>query len=117
MKRLKFFWPYLTNKNPKIGKNEDTPLHFVACNGLTDVFDFMIEEKQSVEDCLYTNGSHGYITPLHYACINGHAEIIRSLTQKIELNFINQCFFKESLYAAITYGHFDCVKALLEKQT
>ena len=93
MQRLKFFWPYLSNKNPKFNKNEDTPLHFVACNGLTDVFDFMIEEKQSVEDCLYTNESHGYITPLHYACINGHAEIIRSLRRKIDFELIEPSLF------------------------
>ena len=68
---MKFFWPYLSNKNPKFNKNEDTPLHFVAYNGLSDVFDFMIEEKQSVKDLLHKNKEG--ITPLHYACINGHA--------------------------------------------
>ena len=117
MQRLKFFWPYLSNKNPKFNKNEDTPLHFVACNGLSDVFDFMIEEKQSVEDCLYTNGSHGYITPLHYACINGHAEIIRSLRRKIDFELIEPSLFGNILQKGIGYGSLDCIKALLEKQT
>ena len=115
MKRLKFFWPYLSNKNPKIGSNEDTPLHFVAYHGLSDVADFMI--KEIGEDCLTGNESGLNGCVLYIVSRNGHAEIIRSLTRKIELNFINQYFFKESLYAAITYGHFDCVKALLEKQT
>ena len=115
MKRLKFFWRYLSNKNPKIGKKESTPLHFVAYYGLSDVADFMLEELQSAEDCFPTNDSDK--TPLHYASINGHAEIIKSLRRKIDFEFINTIYFKESLYAAIKYGHLECVKALLENQT
>ena len=113
LKRLKFFWPYLSSKNPKI--KGDTPFHFIAYHGLSDVADFMVEKIG--EDCLNGNESGLNGCVLYIVSRNGHAEIIRSLTQKIELNFINQYFFKESLYAAITYGHIDCVKALLEKQT
>ena len=75
----------------------------------------MLEELQSAEDCLHTNDSDK--TPLHYASINGHAEIIRSLRRKIDFEFINPIWFKESLYTAIKYGHLECVKALLERQT
>ena len=50
LKRLKFFWPYLSNKNPTIKKvlaqGQNTPLHFVAYHGLNDVADFMVEEIQ-----------------------------------------------------------------------
>ena len=52
---MKFFWPYLSNKNPPIVKNREgqedscaykTPFHFVAYYGLSDVADFMLEELQ-----------------------------------------------------------------------
>ena len=115
MKRLKFFWPYLSNKNPKVGRKENTPFHFVAGYGLSDIADFMLEELQSVEYCLHTNTSDK--TPLHFACMNGQAEIIRSLQRTKDFEFINPKWFKESLYEAIENGHLDCVKALLDKQT
>ena len=115
MKRLKFFWSYLSNKNPIVGKNETTPFHFVAYYGLSDIAYFMLEESLSVDDCLHENLSNK--TPLQYACINGHAEIIRSLRRTKDFKFINPKWFKESLYEAIENGHLDCVKALLDKQT
>ena len=112
---MKFFWPYLSNKNPKVGKNETTPFHFVAYYGLSDIADFMLEELQSVEDCFHTNKNGK--TPLHYACIKGHAEIIRSLRRTKDFEFINPKWFTKCLYEAIENGHLDCVKALLDKQT
>ena len=115
MKRLKFFWPYLSNKNPIVGRKENTPFHFVAGYGLSDIADFMLEELQSVEYCLHTNTSDK--TPLHFACMNGQAEIIRSLQRTKDFEFINPKWFKESLYDAIQNGHLDCIKALLDKQT
>ena len=114
LKRLKFFWPYLSNKNPKVGRG-NSPLHFVAYYGLSDVADFMLKEFESVEDCLPTN--HRGHTPLYCASINGHTEIIRSLRRKIDFQLINPKWFEQSLYGAIIDGHFDCIKALLEKQT
>ena len=71
--------------------------------------------KHPAEDCLPENKSS--ITPLHNASSKGHAEIIRSLRRKIDFEFINQEWFENSLQGAIEYGHLDCVKALLEKQT
>ena len=115
MKRLKFFWPYLSNKNPIVGKKENTPFHFVAGYGLSDIADFMIEELQSVEYLLHSNTKDK--TPLNFACINGHAEIIRSLRRTKDFEFINPKWFTKCLYEAIENGHLDCVKALLDKQT
>ena len=115
MKRLKFFWPYLSNKNPKVGRKENTPFHFVAGYGLIDIADFMLEKLQSVEYCLHTNTTDK--TPLNFACINGHADIIRSLRRTKDFEFINPKWFKESLHDAIRNGHLDCIKALLDKQT
>ena len=86
MKRLKFFWPYLSNKNPKFNKREDTPFHFVANNGISDVAEFMIGELQSVADLLPKNKAG--ITPLHNIMFQGHAEIIRSLRRKIDFELI-----------------------------
>ena len=99
-----------------MGKYEETPFHFVAFHGLSDVADFMLEDFHAIEDCLPTN-QRGDKTPLYYASINGHAKIIRSLRRKIDFEFINIEWFKKSLYFAIRHGHLDCVKALLEKQT
>ena len=43
---MKFFWPYLSNKNPDTNRDrtDRTPFHFVASSGLSDVADFMLEE-------------------------------------------------------------------------
>ena len=51
LNRLKFFWPYLSNKNPQTVKTEErTPFHFVAYHNLIDVADFMLEKlKQDSE--------------------------------------------------------------------
>ena len=137
MKRLKFFWPYLLNKNPKIGKCEDTPFHFVTYHGLSDVADFMIEEMQSSEDCLclfrhhhgtcYSRYYHGYChfslitnnrgtTPLHNMT-RGHAEIIRSLRRKLDFELIDPYLFNRIILAAVRYENLDCIKALIEKQS
>ena len=51
--RLKFFWPYLTNKNPKIeNQHETTPFDFVIYYGLSDVADFMRKELLSDRACV-----------------------------------------------------------------
>ena len=71
--------------------------------------------KHPAEDCLPKNESN--ITPLHNASSKGHAKIIRSIRRKIDFEFINQRWFLNSLQGAIKFGHFDCVIALLEKQT
>ena len=126
------------NKNPKFGKCENTPFHFIAFHGLSDVADFMIEELQVSEDCLcgfrnhhgycYSRYYHGYChyslipnnrgdTPLHNMTISGHAEIIRSLRRKLDFELIDPKLFNRIILAALSYGNLDCIKALLEKQT
>ena len=128
MKRLKFFWPYLSNKNPKIcwiRYRDDTPFHFVVFHGLSDVAAFMIEELQSIDDCFTENNMDTslnnkfkeYVTPVHIMFKGGHAEIIRSLGRKVNFEFINPALFKEILHVAIECGYLDCIKALVEKQT
>ena len=62
LERLKFFWPYLTDKNPRYGIYNKTPLHFLATHGLNDVVEFMIDH---LED---PNPADSFsITPLHNA--------------------------------------------------
>ena len=62
LERLKFFWPYLTDKNPRYGIYNKTPLHFLATHGLNDVAEFMIDH---LED---PNPADSFsITPLHNA--------------------------------------------------
>ena len=116
-KRLKFFWPYLSNKNPKMREQNVkecfTPFHFVAYYGLSDVADFMVEE---IQDNIFDRNENGE-SLLPNLSKNGHAEIIRSLQRKINFEFIDQYLYKTSLHKAIEFGHFNCVKALLEKQT
>ena len=60
--------------------------------------------KHPVEECLPRRRIK-YMTPLHYASSNGHADIIRSLRQKIDFQLINQSWIKESLIQAIKNGH------------
>ena len=130
---MKFFWPYLSNKNQKIRYRDDkchlpgdeTPFHFVVFHGLSDVADFMIEELQSIEDCFTKNDMDTslnnkfkeYWTPVHIMFQGGHAEIIRSLGRKVDFEFINPALFKEILHVAIECGYLDCIKALIEKKT
>ena len=106
-----------------MGNYEETPFHFVAFHGLSDVADFMIEELHSnlfELHCIEDNRpifQRGIKTPLYYASMNGHSKIIRSLRRKIDFELINLKWFKKSIYYALKKGHLDCVKALLEKQT
>ena len=115
MKRLKFFWPYLSNKNPKVGKNEGTPFHFVAYHGLSDVADFLIEELQSAEICLIKDNMDR--DDSIYTIFTGHAEIIQSFFQKIDFELIHPGLFRQILHEAVRCGNLDFIKALLEKQT
>jgi hypothetical protein len=116
LKRLKFFWPYLSKKNPimkeHMGKEHFTPFHFVAYYGLSDVADFMVEGIQ--DNILDINENAESL--LHNLSKNGHAGIIRSLQRKINFESI-AAKIKTSLHKAIEYGHINCVKALLEEQT
>ena len=115
LKRLKFFWPYMSNKNPKVGNNEVTPFHFVAYHGLKDVADFLIEELQSAEICLIKDNMDRSASI--YTIFSGHAEIILSFFQKIDFELINPDLFQQILCEAIRCGNLDFLKALLEKQT
>ena len=114
LKRLKFFWPYLSNKNPKVGNNEGTPFHFVAYHGLSDVADFLIEELQSAEICLIKDNMD--TVDLIHTIFRGHAEIIQSFLQKIDFELIYPGLFQETLHQAIRCGNLDLINALLEKQ-
>jgi hypothetical protein len=113
LKRLKFFWPYLSNKNPQISGKKCTPFHFVVNQGLINVAIFMVEE---IQENIFDRSENGE-SILPNLSKNGHAEIIRSLQRKINFEFINLDLFKTSLHTAIDYGHLNVVKALLEKQT
>ena len=92
-----------------IGKYQDTPFHFVAYHGLSDVADFMLEKLQ--DHCNSKNVNDK--TPMNYAVKCGHPEIIRSMRQKIGLNSDEIVVY---LHAALKNGDFKCVKALLEDQ-
>ena len=92
-----------------IGKYQDTPFHFVAYHGLSDVADFMLEELQ--DHCNSKNVNDK--TPMNYAVKCGHPEIIRSMKQKLGLDNDEIVVY---LHAALKNGDFKCVKALLEDQ-
>ena len=92
-----------------IGKYQDTPFHFVAYHGLSDVADFMLEKLQ--EHCNSKNVNDK--SPMNYAVKCGHPEIIRSMQQKLGLNDHE---IVENLHAAVKNGDYKCVKALLEDQ-
>ena len=79
--RLKFFWPYLIEKNPISSKSGMTPLHYVAQNGQEEVANFMIE---NLEDCNPAN-TFGE-TPLHLASKFGHFKIVEMISRRINPN-------------------------------
>ena len=106
---LKFFRPYLLEKNPILGKHQDTPFHFVTYHGLSDVAEFMLEELP--EHCNSRNASGS--SPMNYAVKYGHPEIVRSIKRKITLSSRE---IAENLHEAVKNGDLNCVKALLEDQ-
>ena len=112
LERLKFFWPYLSNKNPKINDRKNTPFHFVANQGLINVAIFMVEEIQ--DDILQVCVWDGLLNDVSK---NGHADIIRSLQRKVNFEVILPSLFNGGLLKAIEYGQLECVKALLENRT
>ena len=112
LERLKFFWPYLSNKNPKINDRKCTPFHFVANQGLINVAIFMVEEIQ--DDILQVCVWDGLLNDVSK---NGHADIIRSLQRKVNFEVILPSLFNGGLLKAIEYGQLECVKALLENRT
>ena len=101
--------PYLLEKNPILGKHQDTPFHFVTYHGLSDVAEFMLEELP--EHCNSRNAS-GF-SPMNYAVKCGHPEIVRSIKRKITLSSRE---IAENLHEAVKNGDLNCVKALLEDQ-
>ena len=50
LERLKFFWPYLSNKNPNIGKHDETPYNFASYHRLSEVIQFMLKNGSPDQD-------------------------------------------------------------------
>ena len=92
-----------------IGKYQDTPFHFVAYHGLSDVAQFMLEKLP--EHCNSRNTNN--FSPMNYAVECGHPEIVRSIKQKITIRSHD---IVRNLHAAVRNGDFKCAKALLEDQ-
>ena len=108
LQSLKFFWPYLLEKNSTVGRHH-TPFHFVTYHGLSDVAEFMLEKLQEHCNSRNVNG----FSSMSYAVEGGHPEIVRSIKRKMT---INSHVILENLHTAVRNGDFKCVKALLEDQ-
>ena len=58
------------------------------------------------------------MTPLHHACRNGHEEIVKLITAKVncwDLGLISDSNGYTPLHFAAEYGNFKCVKTLVER--
>ena len=125
MDRLKFFWPYLgDNKNPtfdqhiqksvKYGVYNNTPLHFLAIHGMTEIVKFMLDHLKDPNPA----NTLRRMTPLHQASRNGHVEIVKLITDKVDCwdqNLISEYNGYTPLHFAAQYGHLKCVKTLVER--
>ena len=78
LKRLKFFWPYLDEKNPILTRSGLTPLHLLALNGKEDITKFMVE---NLVNCNPKSRNHD--TPLYFARKYGHFKIEKMILHKI----------------------------------
>jgi len=117
LERVKFFWPYLQDKNPFYKRHEYTPLHFAAYHGLVDVTQFMVDNIEDFFPSLHGIGNKKF-TPLHYACRNGQIEIVKMLGPRANFQTVNSNspIHESPLHLAVENGHLDCVKALLENK-
>lgn len=92
--------------------NESTLLHISAYYGLGNIVDALLENEADVNalDGIYR------ATPLHWATVFGHINIVRTLlaVKGVNINAVDQDG-TTPLHWATTYNRIDIVNALLEK--
>lgn len=93
-------------------ESKQTALHIAASKGDTDIVNLLLEKDANI-----VIDNRGY-TPLHYAALNDHAEIVKVLikaTKYVNIDAVknNVC---NPLYLAARRGYTDTVKLLLENE-
>ncbi|WFD44542.1 ankyrin repeat-containing protein [Malassezia psittaci] len=66
---------------------KNTPLHFAAANGHTDIIKMLLSEADL--DALLSQNTAGN-TPLHWAAFNGHLDVATALVDRIEALELSQ---------------------------
>ena len=81
LKRLKYFWPHLPNKNPMFFREEFSALHILAKLGHVETFQFIAEKVDKVNPCLPDNQR---ITPLFLANKQRQFGIVQIIQDKLQ---------------------------------
>jgi ankyrin repeat protein len=89
----------------------DTPLHWAAANGHSDVVKYLVEEKGTN---VKVGDKDGY-TPLHRAAANSKLDVVKYLVEKGADVKAADKYGDTPLYRAARYGEWDVVKYLVEK--
>ncbi|MEE9443504.1 MAG: ankyrin repeat domain-containing protein [candidate division Zixibacteria bacterium] len=105
----------LLKKDPKLVTARDmkrtpgnTPLHFAASEGHTEVIEYMIEKGADVDTKSYFG-----ITPLHVAAQNGQQKVIELLIKKgADIHAKGRSRHTPAFYAAFG-GHLEIIELLL----
>ena len=82
LKRLKYFWPHLPNKNPKFFRNKISALHILAELGHVETFKFIADKVDNVNP----RGTYPYstVTPLFLANQEKHFGIVQIIQDKLQ---------------------------------
>ena len=79
LKRLKYFWPHLQNKNPILFHDQYSALHILAGVGHVETFQFVAERVDKV------NPTNQYgETPLDIAKTKKHFGIVQMIEDKLQ---------------------------------
>jgi len=73
-----FLWSFIKDKNPHIGRYEDTLLHAVAERGHSSIFKLILNEVLNKNP-----KGHFADTPLHFAAEKGHTEIVSDILARV----------------------------------
>ena len=82
LKRLRYFWPHLPNKNPMFFNDEFSTLHILAKLGHVETFQFIAERVDDVNPSLATPYQH--VTPLFAAKLFKHFGIVQIIEDKLQ---------------------------------
>lgn len=88
-------------------KNGNLALHIAAQVGNLEIVKFLLADDQDVK-------GHNDLTPLHFATIHGHEEMVK-LLEGADLEVGDNKFGWTPLHCAVDYGNCDIVRLLIQR--